>query len=94
MRLMMMMFYLLLVLLGVSFAALNAGSVTLNLYFKTLSLPISFLIISTFSLGILVGVVIFIGRYWGLKLKYRKVKHQLQLMEKEIKNLRSIPLKD
>lgn len=94
MRFIMMMFYLLLMLLGVAFAALNAGQVTLNLYFKTLTLPISVLIISAFALGILGGFMVFIGRYWGLRAKYRKVKHQIHVMEKEIKNLRSIPLKD
>ncbi len=94
MRLIMMIFYLCLMLLGVSFSALNAGSVTLNLYFKTLSMPISVLMITVFSVGILTGFVVFLGRYWCLKSKYRKTKHQLQMMEREIKNLREIPLKD
>ena len=94
MRFIMMIFYLCLMLFGVSFAALNAGSVTLNLYFKTLTMPISVLMITALVLGVLVGCVIFLSRDWCLKSKYRKTKHQLQLMEREIKNLREIPLKD
>lgn len=94
MRFFMMIFYVLIMLVGVAFAALNASEVTLNLYFKTLNLPISVYIISAFGLGIICGFMVFIGRYWGLRSKHRKVKHELHVMEKEIKNLRSIPLKD
>ena len=94
MRFIMMIFYLCLMIFGVSFAALNAESVTLNLYFKTFSLPISVWMIAAFAFGILMGLIIFLGRYWGLKTKHRKTKHTLQLMEREIKNLREIPLKD
>ena len=94
MRFIMLIFYLFLMLFGVSFAALNAGSVILNLYFKTLSMPVSVLVMIVFVLGVLIGFVVFLGRYWCLKSKYRKTKHQLQMMEREIKNLREIPLKD
>jgi lipopolysaccharide assembly protein A len=94
MRFIMTIFYLCLMIFGVSFAALNAEVVTLNLYFKTLSLPISVWMIAAFAFGIIMGVIIFLGRYWGLKSKFRKTKHALQLMEREIKNLREIPLKD
>ncbi|MCH9755711.1 MAG: LapA family protein [Gammaproteobacteria bacterium] len=94
MRFLMLIFYVCLILLGVSFAALNAGNLTLNLYFRTLTMPVSVLMIATFSIGVLIGFVIFLGRYWCKSIKYRKVKHQFQLMEREIKNLREIPLKD
>jgi lipopolysaccharide assembly protein A len=94
MRFIMMIFYLVLMVLGVSFAALNAGSVTLNVYLKTFNMPISVLIIATLSIGILIGFIIFSGRYWCLRASYRKLKSQLHLTEREIKNLREIPLKD
>ncbi|MCH9690174.1 MAG: LapA family protein [Gammaproteobacteria bacterium] len=94
MRFIMMIFYICLMLFGVSFAALNASAVTLNLYFKTLTLPISVWMIAAFSLGILMGFLVFLRRYLGFKSQYRKKNHQLRLMEKEIKNLREIPLKD
>ncbi|MDX2345932.1 MAG: LapA family protein [Legionella sp.] len=94
MRLIMMIFYVCLMLLGVSFAALNAGPVTLNLYFKTFTLPISVWMIIALAFGVLIGLIMFLGRYWSLRSKYRKTKNHLQLMEREIKNLREIPLKD
>ena len=94
MRLIMMIFYLLIMLFGVAFSALNAGSVQLNLYFKTLSLPLSVLMIATLALGVMFGIFVFLTRYWSLKAHHRKLKHQLELTEREIKNLRAIPLKD
>ena len=94
MRLIMMIFYFMVVLFGVSFSVLNAGAVQLNFYFKTFSIPISLLMILILALGIFIGFFVFATRYWCLKAHHRKLKHQLELTEREIKNLRSIPLKD
>lgn len=87
-------FYLCLVIIGVSFAALNASAVTLNLYFKTFTLPIAVFILIAFTGGVLFGMILLLGRNWRLKAKIYKINHQLHLMEREIKNLREIPLKD
>jgi lipopolysaccharide assembly protein A len=94
MRILMLITYILLIIIGVSFAALNASSVAVNFYFKTVSMPIAVLMTIMLGVGIFVGFVLFIGRYWRLKLECHKIKNQLKLTEKEIKNLRSIPLQD
>ena len=94
MRLIMTMFYLLLILIGISFAALNAASVKINLYFTTLNTPVSVLVLLMLGIGSVFGFVLFLFRYWRLKAEYRKIKSQLKLNEKEIKNLRAIPLQD
>lgn len=94
MRILMLVFYILLIIIGVSFAALNATSVVVNFYFKTLSMPISVLMTIMLGVGIVVGFILFVGRYWRLKIECRKMRSQLKLTEKEIKNLRSIPLQD
>ncbi len=94
MRLVMILVYLLLILVGVSFAALNASSVGINLYFKIITMPISVLMIVMLGIGLLLGFLLFLFRYWRLKIELIKVKSQLRLTEKEIKNLRAIPLQD
>lgn len=86
--------YLLLIIVGVSFAALNASSVQVNFYFTTLSMPVSVLIALMMGVGILIGLLLFIFRYWRLKGECRRMRNQLKLTEKEIKNLRAIPLQD
>ena len=94
MRIVMSIFYLLLVLVGVSFAGLNASSVQLNVYFTTIQMPLSVLIVLTLGLGVCLGFILFLGRYWRLKAEHRRIKTQLKLTEKEIRNLRAIPLQD
>jgi len=94
MRLIMLVFYIILIIFGVSFAALNASAVQVNFYFTSLSIPISVLMTIMLGIGIFIGFVLFIFRYWRLKAECRKINSQLKLTEKEIKNLRSIPLQD
>ena len=94
MRILMLISYILLIIIGVSFAALNASSVHVNFYFKTMIMPISVLITLMLGVGIFIGFIFFMGRYWRLKIECRRIKNQLKLSEKEIKNLRSIPLQD
>ena len=94
MRIVTIVFYLFLILVGVSFAVLNAAPMQINFYFTRLTLPVSLMLTLMFGIGILLGYMFALFKYWRLKMAYHKLKNQLQLNEKEIKNLRSIPLKD
>lgn len=94
MRLFVLFFYIVLIIMGVSFAALNAASVQVNFYFTIATMPVSVLLALSLGVGMILGMLIFSIRYWRLKLECRKMTNQLKLTEKEIKNLRSIPLQD
>lgn len=94
MRIVMVIFYLLLIFIGASFAALNASSVKINLFFTSFTMPLSVLVIIAVIIGVLLGSLVFLGKYWRLKAEQHKLKNQLKLTEKEIRNLRSIPLND
>ncbi len=94
MRIVMTILYLVLILVGVSFAALNASYVQVNFYFSTLKMPVSVLMTMMLGVGLLLGFLLFLWRYLRLKSEHRKIKNQLRLTEKEIKNLRAIPLQD
>lgn len=94
MRIVMIIIYLMLILFGVSFAVLNAGSVEINLYFTSIKMPIAVLMTIMLGIGLLMGLLFFVWRYWRLKVDYLKIKNQLKLSEKEVKNLRDIPLKN
>ncbi|WP_244924874.1 LapA family protein [Legionella geestiana] len=90
----MLLVYVLLVVLGVSFAALNATAVPVNFYLYQATLPISVLMTLSLGAGILLGVALMLRRMWRLSRELRAVKNQLQLRGEEIKNLRSIPLQN
>lgn len=94
MRLLMWFFYILLIILGVTFAVLNAGNVQVNLYVTSLKVPIALLMACMIGLGLILGLLFSLVRYLRLKFELNKIKHQLKISTKEIKNLRDIPLKD
>lgn len=92
MRIIRIIFYLILVLTGVSFAVLNAKPVSVNFYFTVLNMPVSLLMTFTLAFGVMLGALVCVSKYWRLKMEHRKIKSQLKLTEKEVKNLRSIPI--
>ena len=94
MRIITTLFYFLLIILGVSFAALNASPIEVNFYITTMTLPVSLLIILVLGVGIIVGFTILLFRFLRLTAENRKLKSQLKLTEQEIKNLRTIPVTD
>ena len=94
MRILMIIIYFIMAVLVVAFAALNAGSSQINLYFTTLTMPIALWMLLCCLFGILIGFCLFLGRFLRLKRVVHKIKNELKLTEKEIKNLRAIPLQD
>lgn len=94
MRIVKIIFYLFVFFFGISFAALNSNAVKINFYVTTWIMPVSVLAAIMIAIGILVGLLISLSKFWRLKKELRQIKEQLRLTEKEIKNLRAIPLKD
>jgi len=87
-------FLLVIVLFGMTFATLNSESVTINYYFGNSTMPLSLLLVLVFALGCLIGMMV---GFWLLiksKLINYRLKQRLQLVEKEVDNLRAIPLQD
>jgi lipopolysaccharide assembly protein A len=87
-------FLLIIILFGMTFATLNSESVTINYYFATATMPLSLLLVLVFAFGCLIGMLV---GFWLLiksKLSNYRLKQRLQLVEKEVGNLRAIPLQD
>lgn len=94
MRIISSIFMLLIVLVGVSFACLNAQDVAINLYLTQLKLPLSLLLVLVLGLGMLVGYLIIGFKVLRLKRENSRLRGKVNLAEKEVENLRAIPLKD
>lgn len=94
MRVLSIFIYFILAIVSISFAALNASPVKINLYFVTYSLPICVWMVIILGLGFVVGLFFHYWRHWRLRVKYRKLKKQIKLMEKDIKNFRTISRDD
>jgi putative membrane protein len=84
----------LIILLGFTFAGLNAEPVALNYYIGNVKLPLSLLLVLVLIIGCLLSLIA--SLIFGIKLKNenRRLRQRLKIVEAELANLRTIPLKD
>lgn len=94
MRIVTYLFLILLVVLALIFAGLNADLVSVNYYLGIKRLPLSLLILLSFISGGLLGLLTAFITYVKLKYVSRRLRHRLNLVEKELINLRALPFKD
>lgn len=94
MRILTILFILFIILFGVTFAALNSDIVVINYYFGKDTLPLSLLLALTFAFGSLLTIIICAFLLFKAKLVNYRLRQKLGLAEKEIENLRAIPLQD
>ncbi len=94
MRIISYLFMLFLVLLGVTFACLNAEPVSINFYAGTSEVPLSLLLVFALIFGVGLGLLAGFFLYLKLKSKNARLRQRLALAEKEVANLRSIPVKN
>lgn len=94
MRIISYFFLLIIVLFGILFGVLNSESVTINYYLGQSTLPLSLLLVLVFALGCLIGMIVGFWLVIKAKLTNYRLKQRLNLAEKEISNLRAIPLQD
>lgn len=94
MRIITTLLIILLVLLGLTFAGLNAEPVIINYYIGTKKLPLSLLLILTLVCGSLLGLLANLVFCIRLKSANVLLRHRLKLVQEEVANLRTMPLKD
>lgn len=94
MRILTYLLLLLIVILGISFASLNSQKVWINYYVGQERMVLSLLLVIVFVIGSLIGFIVGLWFYLKIKLKNYSLKQRLKMAEKEIQNLRTIPLKD
>lgn len=83
-----------LVILGLSFAVLNAGSVEIHYYLGTLEVPLSLALVSVLSLGVVLGLLAGMGVLLAQKRRIHQLERKVASTTTEIANLRAIPIKD
>lgn len=84
----------LIALLGVIFAILNSEAVQINYYFGSKEAPLSLTIILSMLLGAILGLFASLGLILKSKREVSKYKRVADVAEKEIANLRAIPIKN
>ena len=94
MRLISYLILLFIIFVGLTFASLNSMPVAFNYYLGSKTISLSLLLVFAFGFGILFGLLSSTISYIKIKKDYLSVKSRLKIAEKEIENLRSIPIKD
>lgn len=94
MRIIGFLFLLIVVLFGITFATLNSQSVEINYYFGKNTLPLSVLLVLVFALGAILTMLVSLWLLLKAKIINHRLQKRLALADKEIENLRAIPLQD
>lgn len=94
MRLISYVILLIIMLLGLTFASLNASPVVFNYYVGSKSLALSLLLVFSFGFGLLLGGFVTFFSWLRLKTENLRIKSRLKIAEKEVENLRTIPIKN
>jgi putative membrane protein len=94
MRIILYIILFIIILLGITFAYLNADAVAFNYYFGEKSIPLSLLLVCSLGIGLLLGFLV-MGISWiKLKTINLRLNKRLKCATQEVENLRSIPIKD
>ena len=87
-------FVLVVMVAGLAFHLRNSQMVNLDYYLGSVELPFSLTVIAALCLGALLGVLACLPLLIKLKRKNVRLAKQVRVSEKELDNLRVIPLKD
>jgi lipopolysaccharide assembly protein A len=80
-------------LVGLTFASLNSTVVTFNYYLGVKNIALSLLLVFAFGGGVVLGLLAGVLSWIKVKRENLRIKSRLKVTEKEVENLRSIPIK-
>jgi len=81
-RLLNILLLIVLIVLGLSFAVLNAEPVTLNYYFGYREIPLSMIVVTSLATGAVIGVLVSMGSLLRQKQQIFRLRRQLKRVEK------------
>ena len=88
-----LLFLLLFMLVGASFALINDTPVIVDLYFIRPELPLSLILLLALGCGIILGGLAGMVYFMRIKKENAQLKRKARLASEEVKNLREIPIK-
>ncbi len=92
MRIFLYLILLLVMILGVTFAYLNATPVVFNYYLGEKAIPLSLLLLFAFGIGLILGLLSMVISLIKQKSKNIRIQRQLKNVQQEVENLRSGPI--
>ena len=89
-----LIFFLIVLALGLFFGLLNAEPVSVDYYFGSRQLPLSLILVLVLMFGALCGLLAGIGPFFRLKREIRRLRKEVRSAEKELVRVRPVALKD
>jgi putative membrane protein len=86
--------FLIIIVVGIGFAILNSTPVAIHYYIGIKQLPLSFLLVVSFGIGLIVGFLALLITTIRLRTNLGRTKKKLFIAKQEIDNLRTMPVKD
>ncbi len=86
--------FLLIFIISLVFFLKNNQTITFNYLVDSQELSLSFLLFVSLSIGALLGVLAWLPKIFSLKHRISRLQKQVKLTEKELNNLRVMPMKD
>jgi uncharacterized integral membrane protein len=93
-RIIFLIIFLVVFLFGASFALSNAQEVRLSYYFFEKNVQLPWVIFGSMCIGVVLGIVAMMSIVIRLKHELSKKNKEVKVIEKEVANLRALPLKD
>lgn len=84
---------LIIILIGLTFASLNSEIVVFNYYVGSKNIALSLLLVCALGAGIFLGLLVAVFPWIKIKRDSMRLRSRLKVVEKEVENLRSIPIK-
>lgn len=81
-------------LITVTFTLLNSQPVKVNYYFGSYEIDLLIVVVICLVIGAFLGVMAALGKVFSLKQEMSRKDKKIKITEKELENLRSLPLKD
>ncbi len=94
MRILRLVFLLAIFVVGLAFAVINSNPVRVEYYFGGGELPLALALILAFALGALLGMIVHAGKVFRLKREISSLRRSTADRERELTNLRTLPLRD
>jgi len=85
---------LLIFIVSLVFFLKNNQMITFDYLVNSLDISLSFLLFISLSIGTLLGILAWLPKIIGMKHRISKLEKQMKLSEKELDNLRVMPMKD
>ena len=78
----------------VTFTLLNSQPVKVNYYFGSYEIDLLVVVVICLVIGAFLGIMAALGKVFSLKQEMSRKEKKIKITEKELENLRSLPLKD